>query len=58
MKDKPDTPKLKKIVEDLEALIESEKFHGLEIELKDLNEALTLIKSVRRRIKAKEKYPK
>lgn len=55
MKDKSDTPKLKKIVEDLEAVIESEKFQGLEIELKDLNEALTLIKSVRRRIKAKTK---
>lgn len=55
MKDKADTPKLKKIAEDLEAVIESEKFPGLEHELKDLNEALTLIKSVRRRIKAKAK---
>lgn len=55
MKDKADTPKLKKIAEDLEAVIESEKFQGLENELKDLNEALTLIKSVRRRIKAKVK---
>lgn len=55
MKDKADTPKLKKIAEDLEAVIESEKFQGLENELKDLNEALTLIKSVRRRIKAKAK---
>lgn len=56
MREKSDTPKLKSLIDDLEKIVESEKLRkNFEMEHKDLEEALTLLKSVRRRIKAKTK---
>ena len=56
MKEKSDTPKLKALIEDLEKIVDSDKFRKtFEMEHKDLEDALTLLKSVRRRIKAKNK---
>jgi hypothetical protein len=56
MKDKLNLSDLKKLTEDLEKFCEGEEFKvKFPVELKDLEQALTLLKSVRRRIKAKSK---
>lgn len=56
MKDKLNLSDLKKLTEDLEKFCEVEEFKvKFPVELKDLEQALTLLKSVRRRIKAKSK---
>ncbi len=56
MKDKLNLGDLKKLTEELEKFCESEEIKvDHPVELKDLQQALTLLKSVRRRIKAKSK---
>lgn len=56
MKDKVNLGDLKKLTEELEKFCEDENFKtNHPIELKDLEQAITLLKSVRRRIKAKSK---
>jgi hypothetical protein len=56
MNDKLNLGDLKKLTEELEKFCESEEIKvDHPVELKDLQQALTLLKSVRRRIKAKPK---
>lgn len=56
MKDKLNLGDLKKLTEELEKFCGDENFKtNYPVELKDIEQALTLLKSVRRRIKAKSK---
>lgn len=56
MKDKHEIARLKEIIELIDEVVDSEKFTKAHpLEHKDLKQALMLLKSVRRRVKSKEK---
>lgn len=56
MKDKHEIARLKEIIEAVDELVDTEKFTKAHpLEHKDLKQALMLLKSVRRRLKSKEK---